>query len=335
MQRSFPAVLGACFVALSVAACSSSSTSTTPTPTPQMLYFVADATTNSLTAYPLTANGNVAPTRTLSGAATGLGYPRRIVIDATGNLYVANAPGAANPHSITVYAATANGNTAPTRTISGALTGLTGVNGLALDNTGTNLYAVNCGLCFDSSGVDGILVFPAATASGNVAPSNSITGGNTLLSTPTGITFDSTGDLLVANSANNTVTTYASGASGNVAPTSTLGGAATLMNSPECVRTDSANLIYVCNNNSNSITVYAAGASGNAAPMRTLVGAATGLTNPTSVSFDTTGNMYVANPGSNSITVYAPGATGNQAPMFTVSGANTGLAVPIGLGIQF
>ena len=336
MQRLVLTALGACFVALSITACSSGSTSSTPTPTPasQVLYFVADATTNSLTAYPLTANGNVTPTRSLSGAATGLGYPRRIVIDATGNVYVANAPGAANPHSITVYAPTANGNATPIRSITGGNTGLTGVNGLALDNTGTNLYAVNCGLCFDSSGVDGILIWPAGTT-GNIAPSNTITGGNTGLSTPTGITFDAAGDLLVANSATNTITTYAPGASGNVAPTATLGGAATLMDSPECVRTDSANLIYVCNNNNSSITVYAAGASGNAAPMRTLSGAATGLTNPTSVSFDMTGNMYVANPGANTITVYAPGATGNQAPMFTVAGAGTGLSVPIGLAIQF
>jgi|SRR5271166_1197661 len=334
MRRFVPVALGACIVTLCVAACSSGSTSTPPTPTPQMLYFVTDANSNALTAYPLSAGGNLAPSRNITGAATGLGFPRRIVIDATGNLYVANAPGGGSPHSITVYAAAATGNVAPIRTIMGANTGLTGVNGLALDNTGTNLYAANCGACFNSSGADGILIWPAGTT-GNIAPSSSIAGGNTALSGPVAITFDAAGDLLVANAGNNTVTTYAPGASGNVLPTATLGGPATGINSPECVRTDSAGLIYVCNNNVNSITVYAAGASGNTAPTRTLIGAATGLNNPTSVSFDTTGNMYVANPGVNTITVYAPGATGQQPPIFEVAGASTGLVTPIGVAIQF
>src|SRR5271165_6128425 len=333
MQRSFQAVLSACFVALSVAACSSSSTSTTPTPTPQTLYFVADATSNAVTAFPLTANGNVSPTQNIVGAATGLGYPRRVVSDATGNLYVANAPmGVA--HSITVYSPTATGNVAPLRTITGAATGLTGVNGLAIDGGG-NLFAANCGSCFHSTGLNEILIFAPGT-NGNVAPTNSIAGANTTLTGPTALTFDASGNLLVSDgSVSNAVLTFAPGATGNVAPIRTIAGAATGIQDAECVRNDSAGLIYVCSNNNSTIAVFAAGAMGNVAPIRTLSGAATGLTNPTSVSFDTTGNMYVANPGSNSITVYAPGATGNQASMFTVSGANTGLAVPIGLAIQF
>jgi sugar lactone lactonase YvrE len=332
MRRFVPMALGACLFALSVAACSGSSTSTTPTP--QLLYFVTDANSNALTAYPLNASGNVTPSRNIAGAATGLGFPRRIVIDATGSLYVANAPGAAMPHSITVYAAAANGNAAPIRTIMGGNTGLTGVNGLALDNTGTNLYAANCGACFDSSGSDGILIFPAGTT-GNVAPSSTIAGGNTGLSGPTGITFDAAGNLLVANSGTSSVTTYAPGASGNIAPTATLVGGNTGITGAECVRTDAASLIYVCNTGNNSITVYTAGANGNIAPTRTLMGASTGLLGPTSVSFDPAGNMYVANSGANTLTVYAPGATGNQAPMLTVAGASTGLVTPIGIAIQF
>lgn len=334
MRLSIPIALWACLVTLCLAACSSSSTSPTQPNNPKTLYFATDANSNALTAYPLNANGNVTPSRNITGASTGLGFPRRIVIDANGNLYIANAPGGGNPHSITVYSPKANGNAAPIQTIAGANTGLTGVNGLALDNAGANLYAVNCGACFDSTGSDAILIFPN-TATGNVAPSASIAGKSTALSSPTGITFDAGGDLLVANSGNNTVTTYAPGATGNIAPTATLGGASTGIDSPECVRTDSTGAIYVCNNNVSTITVYAAGASGNATPIRTLGGAATGLSNPTSVTFDKKGNMYVANPGANTITVYAPGATGNQAPMFTVAGANTGLVTPIDVAIQF
>ncbi len=330
----FPlAALGACLVAVFAAACSTSSTSPGTTPTsPPLLYFVSDANSNAVTAYPLTANGNVAPTQNIVGAATGLGFPRRVVLDSTMNIYIANAPGGAVAHSITVYAPAATGNVAPIRTITGAATGLTGVDGLALDGSG-NLFATNCGLCFNSTGSDGILIFPAG-ANGNIAPTNSIAGAATTLNGPTSLTFDAGGNLLVTNSGNNAVLKFASGASGNVAPTATIVGAATGLADPECVRTDAAGLIYVCSNNNSTIAVFAAGANGNVAPMRTLSGAATGLLNPTSVSFDTTGNMYVANAGGNTITVYAPGATGNQAPMFTVSGAATGLVTPIGLAIQ-
>jgi len=333
MQRFSLAALAAILLTLSIAACSSSSTSTNPTPPPQLLYFVSDANSNAVTAYPLTANGNIAPTQNIVGAATGLGFPRRVVLDSTLNIYVANAP-AAGGHSITVYAPAATGNVAPLRTITGAATGLTGVDGLAIDGGG-NLFAANCATCFHSSGSDGILIF-AAGANGNVAPTNTIAGAATTLNAPTALTFDASGNLLVSNGGGSSVTTFAPGATGNVAPIATIAGAATGLtgNDPECVRNDAAGLIYVCVNNTSTIAVFAAGANGNVAPVRTLSGAATGLVTPTSVSFDTTGNMYVANAGGNTITVYAPGATGNQAPMFTVSGAATGLVTPIGLAIQ-
>lgn len=332
----FPfAALGACLLAAFAAACSTSSTSpgTTPTPPPTLLYFVSDANSNAVTAYPLTANGNVAPTQNIVGAATGLGFPRRVVLDSTLNIYIANAPAGPALHSITVYAPAATGNVAPLRTISGAATGLTGVDGLAIDGGG-NLFAANCAACFHSSGSDGILIF-APGANGNVAPTNTIAGAATTLNAPTALTFDANGNLLVSNGGGS-VTTFAPGATGNVAPTATIAGAATGLtgNDPECVRNDAAGLIYVCSNNNSAILVFAAGANGNVAPIRTLSGAATGLVTPTSVSFDTSGNMYVANAGGNTITVYAPGATGNQAPMFTVSGAATGLVTPIGIAIQ-
>src|SRR5215831_20239568 len=83
--------------------------------------FVTNQGINSVTVYTRTANGNVAPLRTISGGATGLGFPEGIAVDTVNNeMFVANE----NSLSVTVYARTANGNVAPLRTISGAATGL-------------------------------------------------------------------------------------------------------------------------------------------------------------------------------------------------------------------
>ncbi|MEW6252218.1 MAG: PKD domain-containing protein [Planctomycetota bacterium] len=63
-------------------------------------------------------NGNVAPTRTIAGAATLLNQPTGINLDAAGNLYVANRGGT----NVLVFAnaANLNGNVAPTRIITSA-----------------------------------------------------------------------------------------------------------------------------------------------------------------------------------------------------------------------
>jgi hypothetical protein len=84
-----------------------------------------------------TADGDIAPVAEISGANTGLSVPQQIVLDPTGSGTLYNAdPGAAR---IAVFAnlSTATGNIAPTRTISGASTGMTasGPVGVALDNT--------------------------------------------------------------------------------------------------------------------------------------------------------------------------------------------------------
>jgi hypothetical protein len=86
--------------------------------------------------YGAAASGNVAPAATISGSNTGFVSPNQIAFDTTARdtLYVAD-PGSG---AISVFSSfgSANGNLAPTRTISGAATTLTttGQNsGIALD----------------------------------------------------------------------------------------------------------------------------------------------------------------------------------------------------------
>jgi hypothetical protein len=100
---------------------------------------VSNASPASITIYAnaATADGDISPVATIAGANTGLSVPDQIFVDRTGTGTLYNAdPGAAR---VAVWGNlnTVNGNTQPTRIISGAATGLTagGPVGLALDTT--------------------------------------------------------------------------------------------------------------------------------------------------------------------------------------------------------
>jgi DNA-binding beta-propeller fold protein YncE len=172
----------------------------------------------SVTVYAAGASGNATATAIISGAATGLGNPHGVAVDANGNIYVANRGNS----SVTVYAAGTNGNMAPSATISGAATGLSNPHGLALDANG-NIYVAN------SSGGEGsgsVTVY-AAGAKNNATPTATITGSSTLLSRPNGIALDAQGNIYVANNGTATVLIYAAGSKNNVAPTAMIGGSNT------------------------------------------------------------------------------------------------------------
>jgi len=288
------------------------------TPIILAIYYVANANANTLTAYPLTANGNTAPVRTVSGGLTGLNFVTSLANDSSGNLYVANAAS-----QVEVFAPPANGNVAPIRTIAGANTGITGPSNLFIDAQNT-LYIANCGACSGFSGAEAVLEF-AAGASGNVAPIREITGSNTGFSATTAVALDGAGNMLVADSSGNpSIFVFPAAATGNVAPSGSINGSNTGLNEPQCVYVDKAGEIYVCNF-SNTITVYAAGARGNVAPIRTIAGANTSLSYPNEIRFDAAGNMYVVNFFNNTVAVFPPNANGNQTPLYTLTGPATQL----------
>lgn len=129
--------------------------------------YVVRPATNALLVYTITADGNVAPVRVVSGDLTGMHFPYGIAVDET-SLYVAN-----HNSSITVYNLTDNGNVAPIRTISGDLTGLAKSQGIAVDSD--FIYVAN------GWGAN-IPVFNL-TDNGNVVPVRSITS----ISSPSGV----------------------------------------------------------------------------------------------------------------------------------------------------
>ncbi len=90
--------------------------------------YVSNGTADSITVYSRTADGNIAPVRTITGAATNLSALRGIAVDTANNeIFVANWA-----NSITVYSRAADGNIAPVRTITGAATNLNGPVGIAV-----------------------------------------------------------------------------------------------------------------------------------------------------------------------------------------------------------
>lgn len=148
------------------------------------------------------------------------------------NLYVATHD-ALGKGSILVFPPTANGNTAPTRTITGTLTQLGTGTRLAMNSTGN--------LCAKTSSPDGtvrIIEF-ASGIDGNVSPTRTITGTTSHpLTTVGGIAFDSANNLYVVSnpySSNFTIDKYTAGTSDSVDPASQIHSSTSLTNPGESI----------------------------------------------------------------------------------------------------
>jgi hypothetical protein len=281
--------------------------------------FVANFGANSITVYGRTANGDVGPTGTLAGPATGLNGPIGVVVDTVNDeLVVTNL----NDNSVTVYGRAASGNTVPTRRIAGGTTGLNLPYGVAVDPVHDELAVAN---------LHSITVY-SRTASGNTAPIRTLAGATTALSSPAGLVLDPVHDELVVTNAS-AVTVYGRTASGDTPPSRTLAGESTGLNGPFGVVVDVLHDELVVAN-FDSVTVYGRTASGDTAPIRTLTGDTTGLEGASGLVVDTLNNeLAVANFNLNSVTVYGRTASGDTAPTRTLAGAATGLSGPSFLAV--
>jgi DNA-binding beta-propeller fold protein YncE len=225
----------------------------------------------TINVYGLTANGNVAPIRTIAGSATGMNTPRGLAVDAVNNeLFVVQV----STPAIAVYARTANGNVAPLRTIVGAATGLDGPIGISVDTVNNEILVANIS-------ANTITVY-SRTASGNAAPLRTITGAATGLDLPESVAVDTVhNELAVANFGTDSIMVYTRTSSGNASPTRTIVGAATGVSHPVGIAVDAVNNeLLVTNINIDTITAYSRTATGNVAPVRTIGGAATALNAP-------------------------------------------------------
>jgi len=113
----------------------------------------------SITVYPRTAKGNVAPLRIIQGPKTKLNWPNGIFMDPIADqIVVANS----GDDSILFFDRKAKGNVAPVRVIKGPATGLDGPSGIFIDTKHDELWVTN----WDNHTAT---VYPR-TAKGNVAP---------------------------------------------------------------------------------------------------------------------------------------------------------------------
>jgi len=99
----------------------------------------------SITVFPRTASGNVAPLRTLQGERTGFNNPQGIALDlARDEMIVANSSFATlSPGSVLVFPRTASGDVGPSRQLAGPVTGLCNPIGLVFDRVNAMLVVAN------------------------------------------------------------------------------------------------------------------------------------------------------------------------------------------------
>ena len=271
------------------------------------------------------SSGGPAPDKILQGAGTGLNNIQGIAVDGSGTTFAVNYN--ASPQSLTAYSGDwANGNTAPSKTLVGAATGLHDPYDVAVDSSG-RMYVAN---------LNGDLTVHAANwAAGNTAPIRTITeyGTNTQLVDALALTVKDDGTIYVVQNRTNFFTfsyvgdvlVYGPTANGDVAPIQVISGGANAGNTgltyASGIAVDGDGLIYVAAGSS-GVRVFAANASGNATPIKTLTG------NAYRVSFDTSGRLYVTDDSGGAIRVYEKGFASGAAPIKTLSGGSTGFGEP-------
>jgi hypothetical protein len=172
--------------------------------------------------YSKTASGSDKPIRLLQGDNTRLSDSHGLAIDTKNKLLFINnwgnisdykVPGSGRfeAPSITVYALTADGDTAPLRIIQGPKTQLDWPGAMSVDPATGDLFVAN-----DMG--QSVIVFHSKDQ-GDVVPSRVIKGAKTHISYPTGVFVDAKNqELWVTNLGNSSATVYPLNTTGDVAP---------------------------------------------------------------------------------------------------------------------
>ena len=303
----------------------------------------------SVTVYDAKADGDVRPSRMLVGPATGLLPPAAVALDRYDTLYVVNAA------SVTVYAPGCRGECGAGSNHRGIL----GRTECPEVTTRMTLLAASLTLAIaglkgaDARGpverpaapcrperfmvtgrgiLEGVDVFPAATADTSTPPVRSLRGENTTLCRPRDLAVDSRGRLQVMSG--DVLSVFTTGARGDARPftTSTCRRwrsrwtvATTSTSSPERRRRRTV---------TGPSPSMERGAEGERRPMRTLAGNRTGLLRPLGVAVDAGGSIYATNESSDPVRIFGAGHGGDVAPARYLAGPHTGWARPSGLAFD-
>jgi hypothetical protein len=181
------------------------------TPNPGAGIYVSVAA-GAIEVFALGATGDTAPVRQIAGAATMLSLPIGFDVDGDGNLFVTNRTGA----RVTMYPHTADGNVAPTRTLTA--TGMASPAALVV-GAGNDIYVSTCPSCGQSSGGDTGVFHFAKGADTSDREIGGATNAATMLTNPGTMAIDrARGELIVGNAFGGVVEAFAPTAQGDVAP---------------------------------------------------------------------------------------------------------------------
>jgi streptogramin lyase len=226
----------------------------------------AGGSNGTVTRYPLTANGNSAPSVTIGpGGSTTLEGPTGIYVSKNGTIYVADY----DANAIDVFSAGSSGGVAPARRITSA--SLSEPEGLWLDSHG-NIWVA-------SASSDDLLEF-AGNANGSATPKATISTG---LTYPTGLFIDSKDDIWGVFCTADTSTAAVEEFNESGSLLRTIAGANTGMYCPYGIATDGRGYVYVADYY-DSVMVFAPNATGNATPVRAIpANVTTGLSDPSAI----------------------------------------------------
>jgi sugar lactone lactonase YvrE len=218
-------------------------------------------------------------TISIAYAGGGLNGPLGIAIDASGNVWTANANAEANTLSEFSPAG------APLSGTSGFTGGgLNRPNTIAIDSSG-NVWAANPG---NNS------VSELASTGSPISSVSGYTGGG--LNTPTAIAADLAGDAWIANSGNNSISEFAPGGAPVTGTSGYTGGG---LSQPSAIAIDNSGDVWAANPGNNSVTEFTAGGS----PVSNSTGfTGGGLNTPSGIAIDTSGDAWIADAKGNSIT---------------------------------
>jgi sugar lactone lactonase YvrE len=187
----------------------------------------------------------------------------------------------------------------------------------------------------------------APGATGNVAPTSTVSGPSTTLNSPYYMAMDPSGNVWVANYAANTVvelTQSQLAVGGSPAPTVTL--TSTVSNSldhPTYVLFDRSGDLWVTNaapGNGSVVefTPSQLSTTGSPTPTVTLTDDGVGsISDPRSMAFDGQGGLWVGNDGTNTLVRFTPAqisATGAPTPGVTLTSTGTSIATPDALAFD-
>ncbi|MEJ2084811.1 MAG: hypothetical protein P8Y44_03935 [Acidobacteriota bacterium] len=280
---------------------------------------VAGLELGSVTVYPLGADGDVAPTRTLQGSNAGLSNGNGTALDLMhGELFV--VPSSVGGNAINVYPIEADGDVSPIRSIFGAATGLSEPRGVAVDPLNDEVIATN-------SENNSIRVFPRG-ADGNPPPIRIIEGPNTTLNFPMGLFVDLENDeiFVAGGPVTRNVLVFERTGNGDVAPVRVIAGSLTGFSAPQWIFVSlKYDEIYVSDRSTSKILVFSRTDEGDISPSRTISGATTGILQPQGVVLTLDQELLVSSEGNDSVRVFSRISDGDVGPTRTISGMATGL----------